>query len=156
MSFNDPNIIIFGQLVLALLLGMFLGLERNIARRSAGMRTYALVSMGCCLLIVVSNLVISQNVFLNFDPLRLAAGIVTGVGFIGAGMIINRDEKNVSGITTSAGLWVSAAIGMTVGFGFYSVAIFATFLGLFTFTVLWYFEQFIEKRWEKVDNKETV
>lgn len=130
----------FTQLFLALLLGSLLGIERTFARKTAGMRTFSLVSMGSCLFIVMSQLVLNNmHVADVFDPLRLAAGVVTGIGFLGGGLIIFHEEK-LSGLTTAAGLWVSSGIGMAVGFGLYAVAISATFLTLFCFLVLWNIE----------------
>ena len=84
----------FVQITVALLLGGLLGLERTFAHKTAGLRTYSLVSMGSCLLIIISNLVIAplSNIS-GIDPLRLAAGIVTGIGFLGAGLIIFKDSK---------------------------------------------------------------
>ena len=135
----------FVQITVALLLGGLLGLERTFAHKTAGLRTYSLVSMGSCLLIIISNLVIAplSNIS-GIDPLRLAAGIVTGIGFLGAGLIIFKDSK-ISGLTTAAGLWVACAIGIAVGFELFLIAVFATSLTLFTFSVLWIFENKIKK-----------
>jgi uncharacterized membrane protein YhiD involved in acid resistance len=145
-EFMDPEIIIFGKLALAALLGMFLGTERVFAGKTAGTRTFALVGLGACLMVVVSSQVTSSYLgFVNFDPLRVAAAIITGVGFLGAGTIIF--HNNVAyGLTTAAGLWVVAAVGMAVGFGMYSVAIFTTALTLFIFTAVWFVEYKI-KQW---------
>ncbi len=130
----------FLQMILAMLLGTLLGVERTFAQKTAGMRTYGLVCMGSCLFILISTMVAETFVSVSsFDPLRLAAGVVTGIGFLGAGLIIMKDSK-LSGLTTAAGLWVSCGIGMAVGFKFFSVAIFATILTLFSFTILWSIE----------------
>ena len=151
----SPDLItLFSQLILAVFLGMLLGTERSIAGKTAGMRTYALVSLGSALFIITST--IATGVYLpllNFDPLRVAGGIVTGVGFLGAGMIIFRGSK-VSGLTTAASLWVSAGIGMAVGFRLYAVAIFTTLLTLVVFTILWAVEQKIKsfKYYKKDDS----
>src|SRR3989344_1404033 len=84
----------FVQLAIATGLGLLLGTERTIAGKNAGMRTYALVSLGSCLLILISVSVSqSFSTVFNFDPLRLAAGIVTGIGFLGAGIIIFKDSS---------------------------------------------------------------
>ncbi|MEK7593145.1 MAG: MgtC/SapB family protein [Patescibacteria group bacterium] len=137
---------IFGQLFLAMFLAGLLGLERALAGKVAGLRTFALVSMGSALLVIVSEEV-SQRYFglVDFDPLRVASQIVVGIGFLGAGLIIFR-EKKISGLTTAAGLWVSAGIGIAVGYKLYAIAIFATVLTLFVFTVMW----FIEKKAKRV------
>lgn len=135
---------IFLQITLAMVLGMLLGMERSIAGKTAGMRTYALVSLGSCLLVIISILISIQNLTnFNFDPLRVAAGIVTGIGFLGAGLIIMRSDR-LQGLTTAAGLWVAAGIGIAVGFRLYSIAIFTTFLTLIVFTVMWFIEEKIK------------
>ncbi len=140
---NGFFIIEFWQLILALALGLAIGTERTFAGKTVGMRTFALVSLGSCLLVIISNLVIEQTASLvgpnGLDPLRLAAGIVTGVGFLGAGMIFhpaNSSDDRVSGLTSAAGLWVASAVGVAVGFNLYVVAIFATALTLLTFAGL--------------------
>lgn len=135
------TLIIFGQLLLASFLGMLLGTERSvIAGKGAGTRTFALVSLGSCLFTIISVLVTTGYIGIaNFDPMRLTAGVITGIGFLGAGVIIFRDDM-LKGLTTAAGLWVSSAIGVAVGFGLYSVAIFTTLLTLLVFTGIWFVE----------------
>ncbi len=82
---------------------------------------------------------------INYDPGRIAAQIITGIGFIGAGMIIFNQSK-LQGITTAAGIWVTAAIGMAVGYRFYAMAVLATILVLFIFVLLWLLEEWIVKK----------
>lgn len=137
------------QLALAALLGALLGIEREIAQKAAGMRTFALVALGSAMFSIISIHGYSAFGFVSasFDPMRIAAQIVTGVGFIGAGMIIFTKEKKLSGITTAAGLWLAAAIGMGVAFGFYVISVFITFLALFIFTFLWHFEERVLKKY---------
>ncbi len=132
------------RIVVAALLGGLLGLERTIAGKVAGIRTYALVSLGSALFISVSELVVSQaGGAMAVDPLRVASQVVVGIGFLGAGLIVFQ-ESRVSGLTTAAGLWVAAAIGVTTGFGFYLLACVATLLTLAVFTVLWLIEKKIK------------
>ncbi len=134
---------IFVRLVVALLLGMFLGVERAFAGKTAGMRTYALVSMGSALFIIVSIIIGEEYIGrTSFDPLRMAAQIITGIGFIGAGLIIFRDKK-LSGLTTAAGLWVAAGIGIAVGYGFFDIGIIVSLLTFMVFTIVWYFERIV-------------
>jgi putative Mg2+ transporter-C (MgtC) family protein len=136
--------IIFFQLMLALILGASLGLERSIVGKRAGMRTFALVSVATCLFIIISELV--TEVYLpvtHFDPLRVAAATITGIGFLGTGIIIF--DRELKGLTTAASLWVTAGIGMAVGFGLYGIAIFAAIVTLFVFEVLWHVERFARK-----------
>jgi putative Mg2+ transporter-C (MgtC) family protein len=120
-------LIILLQLLLAAVLGALLGWERkNIAEQAAGTKTYALVALGSTLFTLLSA---SGFNGMNTDPTRIAAQIVTGIGFLGAGMIlVHRGE--VRGLTTAAGLWVAAAIGMAVGVGWYLIATITT-LGIF-------------------------
>lgn len=129
------------QLIAAAGLGMLLGMERSLAGKTAGMRTYGLVSMGACLFVIVS-IAVSESFasFVNVDPLRILEAVITGVGFIGAGMILFQEET-VKGLTTAAGLWIAAGIGVTVGYGLYILAIFATLFAFIIFTAMWYLEQ---------------
>jgi len=108
-------------LILAVVLGAIVGFEREITHKPAGLRTHMLVCLGSCLFTIVSLYEFS------IDPARIAAGIVTGIGFIGAGTIIAEQDK-VIGITTAASLWATAAIGLTIGVGNYTLAIIATLL----------------------------
>src|SRR3989344_5493102 len=118
--YTDPTMVMFGQLLLAAFLGLAIGTERSIvAQQRAGMRTFALVSLGACALVIAGQAIDLQFLgIVNFDPARIAAGIVQGVGFIGAGLIFMRGDS-VHGITTAAGLWVSASIGVLVAFHLY-------------------------------------
>lgn len=140
---------IFIGLLLAVLFGAILGIERNLAGKTAGMRTYALVSLGSALFVDISRLVlVSSGVGLigtGIDPLRLASQIVVGIGFIGAGLMIMR-EGHLTGITTAAGIWVAAGVGMACGFGLYTLALFAVGLSLAIFTILWVVERDYIKR----------
>lgn len=136
---------IYVQLFLSMLLGMALGIERFIAHKTAGMRTYTLVSMGSALFVIISQLVVAQFGLQTFDPLRIAAQVVAAAGFLGVGAIVHRSDNQVSGITTASGLWVAAGIGMACGFGFYHLAVLVTGLALFTFIVLWFIEQRLVK-----------
>jgi putative Mg2+ transporter-C (MgtC) family protein len=118
------------RIVLAAGLGAAIGLERELREREAGLRTHLLVSLGAALFTLVSAYGWSDWSFSNaegivFDPTRIAAQIVTGVGFLGAGAII-RQGLTVRGLTTAATLWAVAAIGMAVGAGYYEAAVLTT------------------------------
>lgn len=113
------------RLIVAALLGALVGWEREHAQRPAGLRTYMLVSFGSALFTVLSVTALGSNA----DPGRLAANIVVGIGFLGAGTIF-REGEIVRGLTTAAGLWAIAAIGMAVGVGQYLLAIIATVIAL--------------------------
>lgn len=133
------------RLFVALLLGMIIGTERVWAHKTAGMRTYALVSMGSALFVIISNEMVKYYVGLpGLNPLMIVAQIVVGVGFIGTGLIFAKESKLV-GLTTATGLWVSAGIGMATGFKLYNIAIIATVLTLFIFVVLWFLEHQLKK-----------
>ena len=136
---------IYVHLFLAMALGMALGVERFIAHKTAGMRTYTLVSLGSALFVIISQQVAAQYTFGNFDPLRIAAQVVAAAGFLGVGAIFQHASGRVSGITTASGLWVAAGIGMACGFGLYALAVLVTILALFTFIVLWFIEAQIRK-----------
>ena len=137
----NSTFVIFGQLFLAVILGIILGTERLIiSDKQAGIRTYALVALGACLFSIISIQVTSSYLGLvTFDPMRVVAGIITGIGFLGAGIIIFK-ENTLQGLTTAAGLWVSAGVGVAVAYSMYAVAIFTTIFTLFVFTVLWFVE----------------
>jgi putative Mg2+ transporter-C (MgtC) family protein len=124
------------RVVLAAALGGAIGLERELREREAGLRTHMLVSVGAALFTLVSAYAwtdwrFSTEEGLVFDPTRIAAQIVTGIGFLGAGAII-RQGLSVRGLTTAATLWVVAAIGMATGAGYYAAAVITTVLVLFS------------------------
>ena len=122
------------RLAAAAALGGVIGIERELREREAGFRTHMLVSVGAALFTLVSayawtDFAFSQASGVTFDPTRIAAQIVTGIGFIGAGAII-RQGLTVRGLTTAATLWMVAAIGMACGAGFYWAAVIATAIAL--------------------------
>ena len=137
------------------LLSSVFGLEREFQGRQAGLKTHVLVSIGCCLLMTICVFAIQNLVkgtdykTLTYDASRIAAGILGGVGFIGAGAII-KSGLNIQGLTTAATLWLSAAIGMAVGCGFILEAIIATGVAFIFLVSLKYFEKFIENRSPKI------
>lgn len=131
--FDPAQLNIIYRLVLAAALGAILGFEREYVGKSAGLRTYMLVSFGSALFTILSSEGLSGYVGISsFDPSRVISQIVVGVGFIGAGLIIFQENK-IRGLTTAAEMWVVAAIGATVGLNLYIVAIFST---IFVLTVL--------------------
>ncbi len=143
--FSPQNLEILGQLTLAALLGICVGIERNIAHKSAGMRTFALVAIGAALFTMISQT--AYAVFgsaSGFDPSRITAQIVVGIGFLAGGLVIF-NQHEVHRLTTGTALWVSAAIGMAVGFHFYALAIFGTLLTVFILAALWAVETHIFK-----------
>lgn len=129
------------KLLLSFVLGGIVGFEREAHEKPAGLRTHILVAMAATLFTLLSL----SNAFgdpaeIARDPARVASGILTGMGFLGAGVIISV-HGHVKGITTAASLWITAAVGMAVGIGEYGLAIFTTFLVLLTLTVLVWIEK---------------
>lgn len=140
------------RLAIAVGLGAIIGLERTLAGKTAGLRTYAMVSLGSSLFVIISQIV-SSNMNGSFDPLRMASQVIAGIGFIGAGLVIFKDRK-ITGITTAAGLWVSAGVGMASGFGLYSVSITATVFVMLIFTIMWFVESFLKRFSYKIESSE--
>lgn len=114
------------RLVLACILGIAVGFERTNRNKMAGIRTHAVVMFGSALIMIVSKYGFSDVV--AYDGSRIASQIVSGVGFLGAGMIFVKDDKSISGLTTAAGIWAATGIGMCVGAGQYMLAITSTVL----------------------------
>ena len=137
----DANILdIVLKLGVALILGAIVGVEISLAGKTAGMRTYAIVALGSALFVVIGDTISKLYIgTVALDPLRIASQIVVGVGFIGAGLVIFQGNK-IQGITTAAGLWVSAGVGMACGFELYQIGVVATVLALIVFTVMWFLE----------------
>ncbi|MDQ6422300.1 MgtC/SapB family protein [Paenibacillus sp. LHD-117] len=118
------------RILLALVLGGMIGFERELGGHSAGFRTHILVCMGSAVIVLLSMYgfaAFASEPNVRLDPARLAAQVISGIGFIGAGTIM-RNGLNVSGLTTAASLWVSAAIGLSAGAGFYYCAVISTVL----------------------------
>lgn len=112
---------VFIRIFAALFIGGLIGLERGMKHRPAGMRTYMLVCLGSCI-VMLTNQYIFQ-VYGVGDPVRMGAQVVSGIGFLGAGTIIVTRRNQIKGLTTAAGLWSSAAVGLAMGIGFYEAAI---------------------------------
>ena len=136
--FSDSQIIY--RLSLTVLLSGVIGLERQVQRRHAGLRTHILLALGSCLIMLTSLYVFDiYKDITKLDPARIAAGVITGIGFLGAGTII-RDNEGIRGLTTAASLWVVSGIGLAVGCGFCNAAIYSTVLTLIVLFVLRYVE----------------
>ena len=130
------------KITLAAVLGMAIGLEREHRRKPAGLRTYTLVALGATLFTILSQNIGGEAA--AYDPSRIASQVVVGIGFIGAGIIFIRGG-HIEGLTTAAGLWTTAAIGMAVGFGFYTVAVFSAILSIAVLLLLRQIEKNIPK-----------
>lgn len=131
------------RLIAATLLGAVVGIEREKAGKPAGLRTHILVSLGTAVFVLACS-----GVGMSLDGLsRVIQGIVTGIGFIGAGSILKlNEERDIQGLTTAAGVWMTAAIGVAVGLGSLGVALLSTFMTLVILSVLGALEYRVEKR----------
>jgi len=139
------------RLVIALVIGAAIGAERSYRGRPAGFRTHALVCLASSLLMLIVAYEHrwapdSSDVRLTLDPTRMAQGIMTGIGFLGAGAII-KDGLTVRGLTTAASIWVTAAIGVLVGIGFYTPAVNACVLTLGTLSLFNWLEKRMPSEW---------
>ncbi len=114
------------RLLLATALGAIIGFQRERAKKPAGLRTHVLISLGAALFTIAS----SYGFGIASDPARIAAGVVVGVGFLGAGVILHREGEIVAGLTTATTIWVVAGIGLAAGAGLYLVSVVATALVL--------------------------
>ena len=109
------------RIAVAVILGGIIGLERGLKNRPAGLRTYMLVCVGACLIMVTNQYI--YQVFGTGDPVRMGAQVVSGIGFLGAGTIVVTKRNQIKGLTTAAGLWAAAAVGLSIGIGLYEAAV---------------------------------
>ncbi len=128
------------KLILAALMGGLIGLERGKHGRAAGLRTHILVCVGAAMT-SLTNMYLSQVLGFSSDVTRLSAQVISGIGFLGAGTILIRNSSVITGLTTAAGMWATAAIGVAAGYGFYIGAATATVICIFSVTVLSYSER---------------
>lgn len=148
------NYEILFRLFLAAVLGAVVGLEREVHGRPAGIRTYLILCMGSALIMVVSELLFFKyeakgfGDILRADPGRIAAQAITGIGFLGAGVIL-RYKDSIRGLTTAACVWVACAIGLAIGAGFYLFGAAVTVLTVVSLVGLKAFEQRLKKDWYK-------
>ncbi len=141
---DQTSLLITTNLLASLIAGGIIGMERSLHGRPAGFRTHALVCLASSLLMSVtafqsSWITVDNNELFRTDPTRMAQGIMTGIGFLGAGVIFKKG-LNVRGLTTAASIWITAAIGILFGIGFYFPAIFATVLALITLSLFRWIE----------------
>ncbi|MBC8014631.1 MAG: MgtC/SapB family protein [Sporomusaceae bacterium] len=124
------------RLVVSCVLGGIIGYEREAHRKAAGLRTHILVSIGSCLIMILSvKIYASVQGLTNADPTRMAAQVVSGIGFLGAGSIL-KDGPSIKGLTTAASLWVVSGVGLAVGSGYYMGALLTTGLVFITLTII--------------------
>ena len=140
------------RLVLAMLMGGTIGLERGKQGRAAGMRTHIFVCLGATLATMIgfytTNIMFHQFSSIS-DPLRVAAQVISGIGFLGVGTILLKGRFQITGLTTAAGLWCAAAIGIALGAGFYEGAIITFVCSVLTVTILWRVEHLFNKKYSR-------
>ncbi|MGD8483890.1 MAG: MgtC/SapB family protein [Thioalkalispiraceae bacterium] len=141
---------ILGRLLWALLAGCVIGLERSVHGRPAGLRTHALVCMSSSLLMLLTvyqwELLKGMPLeTIRVDPTRMAQGVMTGIGFLGAGVIM-KEKLTIRGLTTAASIWMTAAIGIIIGMGFLMPALYATLLTLVVLSILGWSERHLPTR----------
>lgn len=134
---------VISRLSLSVIFGGLVGLEREVYGRAAGLRTHIMVSLGSCLIMLTSLYVFDiYRTTAPVDPSRIAAGVITGIGFLGAGTILRSGEgEGIRGLTTASSLWVVAATGLAVGIGFYTAAALTTAFALIVLLFLGRFEK---------------
>ncbi len=138
------------RILLAFIVGGIVGFERGKKGRAAGFRTHILVCVGACLATLTGQYIISV-LNMSGDPARLGAQVISGIGFLGAGTIITTGKNHVRGLTTAAGLWSTAAIGLAIGIGFYEAAIIGSLAITFTIVILHKFDYFIFAKTADID-----
>ena len=144
-DFNIVSILV--RLVLAMIMGGTIGLERGKQGRAAGMRTHIFVCLGATLTTMIGYF--SLEAYNTGDPLRVAAQVISGIGFLGVGTILIKGRFQITGLTTAAGLWCAAAIGIALGAGFYEGAIIAFICSVLTVTIFWRVEHLINKKYSR-------
>lgn len=138
-SINDFTIII--RLLMAVIFGGIIGIERGRSGRPAGLRTHILVCLGSAMAMMTNQYIYEQ--YGTSDPTRMAAQVISGIGFLGAGTIIVTGRHQVKGLTTAAGLWATACMGLAIGIGFYKAAVVGCILIVFATVVLHRLDNFM-------------
>ncbi len=132
---------ILTKLVLALVCGGILGIERERKKRPAGFRTYMLVCLGATLVMMTNQYIYEQ--YNTGDPARMASQVISGIGFLGAGTIIVTGHNRVKGLTTAAGLWAAACVGLAIGIGYYAAAVIGCVMVFLAMVIMHNFERTI-------------
>jgi len=137
------------RIVAAVILGGFIGLERGLKNRPAGLRTYMIVCVGACLIMVTNQYI--YEAYKVGDPVRMAAQVVSGIGFLGAGTIIVTRRSQIKGLTTAAGLWTAAGVGLALGIGFYEAALASSLAIFIVMTLLQGFDNRMHRKVKTVE-----
>lgn len=136
----------FVRLFLAVLLGGIIGMERRRKHQAAGFRTHILVCVGSTLAMITNQYIFTYITHGVGDPARIGAQVISGIGFLGAGTILVTGKQQIKGLTTAAGLWASAAMGLAIGIGFYSGALIGCLFIMVVITYLHKFDEVFYKR----------
>ena len=137
------------RVLIAAFVGGLLGLERGMKNRPAGMRTHMLVCVGACLIMLTNQYI--YQVTGTGDPVRMGAQVISGIGFLGAGTIVVTRRNQIKGLTTAAGLWASAGVGLAVGIGFYEAAIIGAVAIFAVITLLQRMDNSMHRRSKQVE-----
>lgn len=136
------------RITAAFLMGGILGWERERRSRAAGLRTYMLVCVGACIIMLTNQYI--YQFFKTGDPVRMGAQVVSGIGFLGAGTIVVTKQNQIKGLTTAAGLWAAAAVGLALGIGFYEAAVIGGLLIFLILTAVHTLDSHIRKNAQRV------
>jgi putative Mg2+ transporter-C (MgtC) family protein len=143
------------RLLIALIIGGLTGLEREKSHQFAGFRTHILVSVGSCITAITSlSLFYDYSAYANIDPGRLTAQVLSGIGFLGAGAIL-KTSNGIRGLTTAAGIWATACIGITVGYGYYVLSISAWLFVMITLYILKKIDKLLFRKKQTIFNVKT-
>ena len=137
------------RIVLAMVVGGLIGIERGKQGRAAGMRTHILVCIGAALTVMIGFYARDVLEITNSDPLRISAQVISGIGFLGVGTILIKGRFQITGLTTAAGLWCAAAIGIALGAGFYEGALITFICSAITISTLWRVEYILNKKYRR-------
>lgn len=132
------------RILLSIFIGGLIGLERELKNRPAGLRTYMIVSLGACLIMLTNQYV--YQVFDTGDPVRMGAQVISGIGFLGAGTIMVTRRNQIKGLTTAAGLWTAAGVGLAIGIGFYEAAILGGVAIYLIMTLLQFIDRNVQRK----------
>lgn len=142
-EFSEISVIV--RILLAMLLGGIIGIEREKSKRPAGFRTHILVCVGASMTALIGLFVWNQMGDVT-DPVRICAQVISGIGFLGVGTILVKEHDHITGLTTAAGLWTTAAIGIACGYGFYTAAFMGTLVVTVTSAILFKLEKGTRKK----------
>jgi putative Mg2+ transporter-C (MgtC) family protein len=133
------------RISVAVILASCIGIERSLAGKSAGMRTYAMAALGSSAFSIISQ-VIQAPALVAENPLYLASAVITGIGFIGAGIVLFQEQSHRgTGLTTAVGIWVSAGVGLASGYGLFNLALATTIVAIVILTGFWFVERAANK-----------